>query len=159
VSLFCYPFVRQEQSRSIVAAHATRSVYDGLAIVKTGWNKVALKAMPKEKAAPANDSRSNLLPVLLDQLQRQGVFEEIGRRGLDVLRRTISGLAREAGFGPKEAGFGPKEAGFGPKEAGFGPKEAGFAAEFADKEAGFASAPPRARPRVIAARRSRGRKD
>jgi hypothetical protein len=163
VSLFCYPFVRQAQSRSIVAAHATRHVYDDLAIVKTGWNKVALKAMPKEKAAPANDTRSNLLPVLLDQLQRQGVFEEIGRRGLDVLRRTISGLAREAGFGPKEAGFGPKEAGFGPKEAGFmadaGDKEAGFAAEFADKEAGFASAPPRARPRVTAgARRSRGRK-
>jgi hypothetical protein len=57
---------------------------------------------------------------------------------LDVLRRTISGLAREAGFGPKEAGFGPKE-------AGFGPKEAGFAEQLDDKEAGFAAAAPRGR--------------
>jgi hypothetical protein len=138
VSLFCYPFSRREQSRSIVAAHATRYVYGDLAIVETGWNDVALKAMPKHKPSPTNGTRGTLLPVILDQLQRQGVLEEFGRKGLDVLRRTISGLAREAGFGPKEAGFGPKE-------AGFGPKEAGFAEQLDDKEAGFAAAAPRGR--------------
>jgi hypothetical protein len=155
VSLFCYPFTRHEQSRSIVAPHATRAVYDDLAIAKTGWNTVALKAMPKEKEQPATDTRGNVLAVLVDQLQRQGVFEEIGRRGLDVLRRTISGLAREAGFGPKEAGFGPKEAGFAEV---LDDKEAGFAAELGDKEAGFAAAPPRTRPRLAAVRRGRARK-
>jgi cysteine peptidase C11 family protein len=135
VSLFCYPFSRREQRRSIVAAHATRYVYGDLAIVETGWNDVALKAMPKDTPPPTNGARGTLLPVIFDQLQRRGVLEEIGRKGLDVLRRTISGLAREAGFGPKEAGFGPKE-------AGFGPKEAGFAEQLDDKEAGFAAAPP-----------------
>ena len=166
VSLFCYPFVRRYQKRSIVAAHAARDIYDDLAIVKTGWNKVALEAMPTHRTRPTTTTRSPLLPVILDQLQQQGVVEEIGRKGLDILRRTISGLARKAGFGPKEAGFGPKEAGFmaefDDKEAGFAApfddKEAGFAAEAGDKEAGFAAAPPRA-PRVTAAaRRGRARK-
>ena len=47
VSLFCFPFAKKDQTRSIVAHHATRPVYSELAIVKTGWDGVALKAMPK----------------------------------------------------------------------------------------------------------------
>jgi Clostripain family len=162
VSLFCFPFDRRYQKRSIVAAHSTRDVYGDLAIVKTGWNKVALEAMPTHRTKPTNPARGPLLPLILEQLQQQGVVEEIGRKSLDILRRTISGLARKAGFGPKEAGFGPKEAGFmaefDDKEAGFAAefadKEAGFAAEAGDKEAGFAAAPPRSRPRLVAAARS-----
>src|SRR6185503_10278762 len=50
VSLFCFPFDRRYQKRSIVAAHSTRDVYDDLAIVKTGWNKVALEAIPRHRA-------------------------------------------------------------------------------------------------------------
>ena len=53
VSLFCFPFAKKDQTRSIVAHHATRPVYSELAIVKTGWDGVALKAMPKvEPPAP-----------------------------------------------------------------------------------------------------------
>ena len=145
VSVFCFPFAKKDQTRSIVAHHATRPVYSELAIVKTGWDGVALKAMPNvEPPATVNyhhdpngsnaDSLTagGLLPVLLDQLQRQGVFEDLGRKGLDVLRRVLANLAQEAATGRQ--GF---NADFD-KEAGF-VKEAGFAAEDLNKEAGFAA--------------------
>src|SRR5688572_16998591 len=48
VSLFCFPFVKREQAKSIVAPHATRAVYSELANAKTGWDSVALTAMPKD---------------------------------------------------------------------------------------------------------------
>ena len=113
VSLFCFPFAKKDQTRSIVAHHATRPVYSELAIVKTGWDGVALKAMPKveppEPVAHHHDHRDGsnpeysasgaLLPVLLEQLQRQGVLEDLGRKGLDVLRRVLANLAQDAALG------------------------------------------------------------
>lgn len=152
VSVFCFPFAKKDQARSIVAHHATRPVYSELAIVKTGWDGVALRAMPKvEPPAPVpyhhhEREGSNaeymasgaLLPVLLEQLQRQGVLEDLSRKGLDVLRRVLANLAQNAATGRQ--GFDAeslKEAGF-IKEAGFG-KEAGFVVEDLDKEAGFAA--------------------
>lgn len=151
VGLFCFPFAKKDQSRSIVAHHATRPVYSELAIVKTGWDGVALTAMPKVEPPPpayrhdhkdgSNPEYSTsgaLLPVLLEQLQRQGVLEDVGRKGLDVLRRVLANLAQEAALGRQ--GFNAdslKEAGF-IKEAGFG-KEAGFVADDLGKEAGFAA--------------------
>jgi hypothetical protein len=145
VSLFCFPFAKKDQTRSIVAHHATRPVYSELAIVKTGWDGVALKAMPKveppEPVAYHHDHRDGsnpeysasgaLLPVLLEQLQRQGVLEDLGRKGLDVLRRVLANLAQDAALGRQ--GFDAESL----KEAGFG-KEAGFS-DVLDKEAGFAA--------------------
>ena len=151
VGLFCFPFAKKDQTRSIVAHHATRPVYSELAIVKTGWDGVALRAMPKVEAPvpvthhhdrdgsnPEYTTSGALLPVLLEQLQRQGVLEDLSRKGLDVLRRVLANLAQTAVTGRQ--GFDAeslKEAGF-IKEAGFG-KEAGFVAEDLDKEAGFAA--------------------
>jgi hypothetical protein len=146
VSLFCFPFAKKDQTRSIVAHHATRPVYSELAIVKTGWDGVALKAMPKvappEPVASHHDHRDGsnleysasgaLLPVLLEQLQRQGVLEDLGRKGLDVLRRVLANLAQDAALGRQ--GFDAESL----KEAGF-VKEAGFSADALDKEAGFAA--------------------
>jgi hypothetical protein len=146
VSLFCFPFAKKDQTRSIVAHHATRPVYSELAIVKTGWDGVALKAMPKveppEPVAYHHDHRDGsnpeysasgaLLPVLLEQLQRQGVLEDLGRKGLDVLRRVLANLAQDAALGRQ--GFDAESL----KEAGF-VKEAGFSADALDKEAGFAA--------------------
>jgi hypothetical protein len=145
VSLFCFPFMKKDQTRSIVAHHATRPVYSELAIVKTGWDGVALKAMPNveppatithhyERNGSSADSLTSggLLPVLLDQLQRQGVLEDFGRKGLDVLRRVLANLAQEAATGRQ--GFADESL----KEAGF-IKEAGFSADNLDKEAGFAA--------------------
>jgi hypothetical protein len=66
VSLFCFPFAKKDQTRSIVAHHATRPVYSELAIVKTGWDGVALKAMPKveppEPVAYHHDHRDGSNP-------------------------------------------------------------------------------------------------
>ncbi len=144
VSLFCFPFAKKDQTRSIVAHHATRPVYAELAIVKTGWDGVALKAMPKvEPPAPTthhHDHGSNpeysasgaLLPVLLEQLQRQGVLEDLGRKGLDVLRRVLANLAQDAALGRQ--GFNAESL----KESGFA-KESGFVADMLDKESGFAA--------------------
>ena len=146
VSLFCFPFAKKDQTRSIVAHHATRPVYSELAIVKTGWDGVALKAMPKveppEPVAYHHDHRDGsnpeysasgaLLPVLLEQLQRQGVLEDLSRKGLDVLRRVLSNLAQDAALGRQ--GFDAESL----KESGFG-KESGFVADMLDKESGFAA--------------------
>jgi hypothetical protein len=146
VSLFCFPFATKDQKESIVAHHATRPVYSELAIVKTGWDGVALKAMPKVEApAPISyhhheregsnhefTTSGALLPVLLEQLQRQGVLEDFGRKGLDVLRRVLANLAQEAAL-PRQ-GFDAES----PKESGFA-KESGFVAEMLDKESGFAA--------------------
>ena len=146
VSLFCFPFAKKDQTRSIVAHHATRPVYSELAIVKTGWDGVALKAMPKveppEPVAYHHDHRDGsnpeyaasgaLLPVLLEQLQRQGVLEDLGRKGLDVLRRVLANLAQGSALGRQ--GFDAESL----KESGFA-KESGFVAEMLDKESGFAA--------------------
>jgi len=166
VSLFCFPFAKKDQSRSIVAAHSTRPVYSELAITKTGWDSVALQAMPHVDP-PASSSYhrdrdgSNadltksgaLLPVLLEQLQRQGVLEDLGRKGLDVVRRVLANLAQEAAMGRQ--GFMADS----DKEAGFG-KEAGFADELLDKEAGFAARvlTPAARMKPSGTHASRTRK-
>jgi hypothetical protein len=146
VSLFCFPFAKKDQKESIVAHHATRPVYSELAIVKTGWDGVALKAMPnieppkpvthhhdhRDGSNPEYSSSGALLPVLLNQLQRQGVLEDLSRKGLDVLRRVLANLAQDAALGRQ--GFDAESL----KEAGFA-KEAGFVAEDLDKEAGFAA--------------------
>jgi len=171
VSLFCFPFAKKDQTRSIVARHATRPVYSELAIVKTGWDGVALKAMPKvglpepvsyhhherEGSNPEYLGSGALLPVLLEQLQRQGVLEDLGRKGLDVLRRVLANLAQEGAIGRQ--GFMAESL----KEAGF-VKEAGFAADDLDKEAGFAARvlgpAMRTKPAVThapGARKTRGR--
>jgi hypothetical protein len=73
-----------------------------------------------------------LLPVLLDQLQRQGVLEDLGRKGLDVLRRVLANLAQDAALGRQ--GFMAESL----KESGFA-KESGFVADMLDKESGFAA--------------------
>jgi len=146
VSLFCFPFAKKDQKESIVAHHATRPVYSELAIVKTGWDGVALKAMPnveppepisyhhheREGSNPEYTTSGALLPVLLDQLQRQGVLEDLGRKGLDVLRRVLANLAQGAAVGRQ--GFDAESL----KESGFA-KESGFVAEMLDKESGFAA--------------------
>lgn len=146
VSLFCFPFAKKDQKESIVAHHATRPVYSELAIVKTGWDGVALKAMPKveppepisyhhherEGTNPEYMTSGALLPVLLDQLQRQGMLEDLGRKGLDVLRRVLANLAQGAAVGRQ--GFDAESL----KESGFA-KESGFVAEMLDKESGFAA--------------------
>jgi hypothetical protein len=125
VSLFCFPFAKKDQAR---------------------WDGVALKAMPVVEPPPAalthQHERDGLksdyttsggfLPVLLEQLQRQGVLEDLGRKGLDVLRRVLATLAQDGGA--NRPGFMAESL----KEAGF-VKEAGFSAEFLDKEAGFAA--------------------
>jgi cysteine peptidase C11 family protein len=145
VSLFCFPFAKKDQKESIVAHHATRPVYSELAIVKTGWDGVALQAMPHvEPTAPASHHHDHegksseymtsggLLPVLLEQLQRQGVLEDLGRKGLDVLRRVLANLAQDTALGRQ--GFDAESL----KESGFA-KESGFVAEMLDKESGFAA--------------------
>lgn len=147
VSLFCFPFAKKDQTRSIVAHHATRPVYSELAIVKTGWDGVALKAMPKvqppeplsrhhhherDGSSPDYMASGALLPVLLDQLQRQGVLEDLGRKGLDVLRRVLANLAQDAALGRQS--FIAESL----KESGFA-KESGFVADMLDKESGFAA--------------------
>ena len=146
VSLFCFPFAKKDQKESIVAHHATRPVYSELAIVKTGWDGVALKAMPhveppapvtyhqdhRDGSSPEYSSSGALLPVLLEQLQRQGVLEDLSRKGLDVLRRVLANLAQEAALGRQ---FFDGES---LKESGFA-KESGFVADMLDKESGFAA--------------------
>jgi len=160
--LFCFPFAKRDQARSIVAHHATRPVYSELAITRTGWDGVALKAMPVIAATPVvtphrhdhdgsnpDHASSTFLPALLEQLQRHGVLEDLGRKGLDVVRRVLANLAQE-GASSRQVFMmdSMKEAGFmmdSMKEAGFA-KEAGFSAEMLDKEAGFAArvlGPPR----------------
>lgn len=172
VSLFCFPFAKKDQTRSIVARHATRPVYSELAIVKTGWDGVALKAMPNVQPPPtithhhdrdgsSADSLTSggLLPVLLDQLQRQGVLEDLGRKGLDVLRRVLANLAQEAATGRQGLmAESLKESGFG-KESGF-IKESGFVAEMLDKESGFAARVlgPMGRPQPAVRHAARTRK-
>jgi hypothetical protein len=129
VSLFCYPFAKRELAKSILAPHAKRAVYSELAIAKTGWDNVALKALPKEepKATPAhNTPRPD--SVLLQELQRQGVLEDLGRKGLDVVRRVLANLAQEAGVA--RLGFAADDL----------DKESGFVAEdLLEKESGFAA--------------------
>ena len=163
--LFCFPFAKKDQTRSIVAHHATRPVYSELAIAKTGWDSVALKAMPKVEAPAVvthhhDHEGSNpdyasgaFLPVLLEQLQRQGVLEDLGRKGLDVVRRVLANLAQEARRWPVK-GFMSDSM----KEAGFA-KEAGFSADMLDKEAGFAARvlgpPSRPKPAVTHAASAR----
>jgi len=77
-------------------------------------------------------SSGALLPVLLEQLQRQGVLEDLSRKGLDVLRRVLANLAQEAAVGRP---FFDAES---LKESGFA-KESGFVADMLDKESGFAA--------------------
>jgi hypothetical protein len=129
VSLFCYPFGKRELDSSILAPHARREVYGELAIAKTGWDGIALEAMPKERPAP-KPSPTHQTPgsALLQELQRQGVLEELGRKGLDVVRRVLASLAQEAGTA--RLGFVAEDTG----------KESGFMAEdFVGKESGFAA--------------------
>lgn len=138
--LFCFPFAKKDQTRSIVAHHATRPVYSELAITRTGWDSVALKAMPVIEAPPVvthhhthdGSSPEDASGRFLEQLQRQGVLEDLGRKGLDVVRRVLANLAQEGGA--SRQGFMMDSM----KEAGF-IKEAGFSAEMLDKEAGFAA--------------------
>jgi Clostripain family len=164
VCLFCFPFAKKDQTRSIVAHHATRPAYSELAITKTGWDSVALKAMPTveppavvthhhdREASNPDYASGAFLPVLLEQLQRQGVLEDLGRKGLDVVRRVLANLAQEAGVARQ--GFLSDSM----KEAGFG-KEAGFSADMLDKEAGFAARvlgpPHRTKPAVTHAASAR----
>ena len=127
VSLFCYPFAKRELAKSILAPHAKRAVYSELAIAKTGWDSVALKALPKEEPkATHNTPRQD--SVLLQELQRQGVLEDLGRKGLDVIRRVLANLAQEAGVA--RLGFAADDL----------DKESGFVAEdLLEKESGFAA--------------------
>jgi hypothetical protein len=140
VSLFCFPFAKKDQTRSIIARHATRPVYSELAIVKTGWDGVALKAMPnvtppmsvsshhdRDGSNPDYMTSGGLLPVLLEQLQRQGVLEDLGRKGLDVLRRVLANLAQDGAVARQ--GFNAEDI----------LKESGFVAEDILKESGFAA--------------------
>jgi hypothetical protein len=152
VSVFCYPLARREQEKSLIARHATRGVYSSLAISKTGWNSVALKAMPNNAVAVAPtttvgryasngnaDPATMLLPAILEQFERRGVWEEIGRKALDALRRAIAGVGQDGVT--REGGFAVGDT--LDKEAGFSAgdtldKEAGFVAgDTLDKEAGF----------------------
>jgi hypothetical protein len=149
VALFCFPFAKKDQKESIVAHHSTRPVYSELAITKTGWDSVALTAMPHVEPPPSSpyhhsrdgtnpDSAASgaLLPVLLEQLQRQGVLEDLGRKTLDVLRRVLANLAQEGAI--QRQGFDAeilKESGF----TGEILKESGFAAGDILKESGFAA--------------------
>jgi hypothetical protein len=74
--------------------------------------------------------------VLLEQLQRQGVLEDLGRKTLDVLRRVLANLAQEGAI--QRQGFDAeilKESGF----TGEILKESGFAAGDILKESGFAA--------------------
>lgn len=132
VSLFCYPFAKREAAKSILAPHAKRAVYTELAIAKTGWDSVALKAMPKEepKATPTRHNHTTRPDsALLQELQRQGVLEDLGRKGLDVVRRVLANLAQEAGTA--RLGFNAED---------FVGKESGFMAEdLLGKESGFAA--------------------
>ena len=163
--LFCFPFAKKDQARSIVAHHATRPVYSELAINRTGWDSVALKAMPVIEAPPVvthrhdhdGSSPDDTSGKFLEQLQRHGVLEDLGRKGLDVVRRVLANLAQE-GVASRQ-GFMMDSM----KEAGF-IKEAGFSAEMLDKEAGFAArvlgSPSRPKPAVThapSARKTRRR--
>jgi hypothetical protein len=72
----------------------------------------------REGSNPEYTTSGALLPVLLDQLQRQGVLEDLGRKGLDVLRRVLANLAQGAAVGRqgfdaeslKESGFAKNRA-------------------------------------------------
>jgi hypothetical protein len=147
VGVFCFPFAKKDQNDSIVAHHATRPVYSELAITKTGWDAVALTAMPhvepppsyyqaREGLNPNSATSGALLPVLLEQLQRQGVLEDLGRKTLDVLRRVLANLAQEGATARQ--GFDAevlKESGFLDETL----KESGFSAADILKESGFAA--------------------
>ena len=130
VSLFCYPFAKREAAKSILAPHAKRAVYSELAIAKTGWDGVALTAMPKdEPTTPPTPHTTRPDSVLLQELQRQGVLEDLGRKGLDVVRRVLANLAQEAGTA--RPGFFAED---------FSGKESGFVADdVLGKESGFAA--------------------
>jgi hypothetical protein len=131
VSIFFYPPTKPERQRSVVAALASRHVYNDLAITATGWQSVALEGMPVETAPTAPyqngypagseyDLRNALLTGVLDQLQR-GILEQI--------MRSTGFAPKPLGFAPKPLGFAPKPLGFAPKPLGFASKPLGFAAE------------------------------
>jgi hypothetical protein len=130
VSLFCYPFAKDAAAASILAPHARREVYDELMIAKTGWNSVALAAMPKDEPKALSPTHHSPRPesALLQELQRHGFFEDLGRKGLDVVRRVLANLAQQAGVA--RPGFFAESF---DKESGFS------AAEVLDKESGFAA--------------------
>jgi len=126
VSLFHYPPTLSALKRSLVAGLASRKVYDELQFRESTWNKLALEAMPPTPATSTERHAPGQLPALarqlvplavLDQLQNQGLFEDLQREAYELARSTVAGIV-DGGFiqlgQPKTLGFGEaKTLGFG----------------------------------------------
>jgi Clostripain family len=156
VSLFYYPPARPALESSLVAGIASRQVYEALQITTSRWNEIAVEAMPP--AAPSTLKRyvsdglpelaRQLLPLMvLDQLQNEGLLEQLQREAFSLTQSTIANLVNSQGLIGKPLGFGVgKPLGFGVgKSLGFGVgKPLGFVGKplgFVGKPLGFGIAP------------------